>query len=82
MSLGMRLPAIKVEALKTNSKYVKICQAAEKSLSFSETRRFSCLPGVKGSIVRITSTGREAIGLSLCEVQVFGVSGKIIMSFI
>ena len=78
---GMRLPAIKVEARKTNSKDVKMCQAAEQSLSFSETRRISCLPGVKGSIVRIASTGREAIGLSLCEVQVFGVSGKIIMYF-
>jgi len=73
---GLRLPAIKVEVLKKNSKRFKTCQVVRQPLLAKGTQRIYCRPRVKGSIVRIASTGNDAIGLSLCDVEVYGVPGK------
>ena len=78
--LGLRLPTIKVDVLEKKSKDSETCNVVKQSLLFNETRRISCERRVKGSIVRITSTGSNAIGLSLCEVQVYGVPGKSIIA--
>ena len=75
---GLRLSAVKVEVLKKNSKHFETCQVVRQPLLSKDTRSISCRPRVKGSIVRIASTGNDAIGLSLCEVKVYGVPGKII----
>ena len=77
--LGLRLPAIKVDVLEKKSKDFETCNIVKQSLLFNDTLRISCERRVKGSIVRITSTGSNAIGLSLCDVQVYGVPGKIII---
>ena len=78
MFAGLRLPAIKVEVLKKYRKQFETCQVVKQPLLHNDTRRISCQSRVKGSIVRIASTGNDAIGLSLCEVEVYGVPGKII----
>ena len=74
---GLRSPAVKIEVRKNNSNDVAMCQVAEQKLLLNETRNISCVPGVKGSIVRIASTGNEITPLSLCDVQVFGIAGKM-----
>ena len=76
---GIPLPGIKVEARVETSKDFKICQVVEQTFLFNETRRISCQPGLKGSIVRIASTGSEVKVLSLCEVQVYGGHGNMLM---
>ena len=37
------------------------------------TKQFPCMPGTKGSKVKITLTGKAQ--LHMCEVQVFGTQG-------
>jgi len=66
------LPDIKVEVSKKNSKDFAICKVVKQSVLHNETRRITCLPGVSGSIVRITSTASKALSLSLSEVKVYG----------
>ena len=73
---GLRSPVVKIEVRMNNSNDVEMCQVAEQKLLFNETRNISCVPGVKGSIVRIATTGNETTSLSLCDVQVFGLAGK------
>jgi len=73
---GHGLPAIKIDAREKKSNDIEVCQVVGKALKFNESRRISCRPGVKGSIVRIASTDHKPRVLSLCEVQVYTVRGK------
>ena len=73
------LPDIKVEVSKKNSKDFAICKVVKQPLLHNETRRITCLPGVTGSIVRITSTATKALCLSLSDVKVYGTYGKLLI---
>ena len=73
------LPDIKVEVSMKNSKDFAICKVVKQSVLHNETRRITYLPGVSGSIVRITSTASKALSLYLGDVKVYGTYGKLLI---
>ena len=68
---------ISVTALQKSTLRSTTCQVIGEAFGSSETRRINCGPGVKGSVVRVSSLGNMPRALSLCEVQVYGKYGKM-----
>ena len=68
---------ISVTALQKSTLHSTTCQVIGEAFGSSETRRINCGPGVKGSVVRVSSLGNMPRALSLCEVQVYGKYGKL-----
>ena len=52
------------------------CASVAGPLGLAETRRISCKPGAIGNIVQVRQTDKKRQKLTLCEVEVFGISGK------
>ena len=69
-----RLKGFVIEVLRGRN--IRRCASVAGQLKKSETRRISCMPGAIGNIVKIRMTNKEAQKLTLCEVEVFGISGK------
>ena len=67
---------ISVTALQKSTARSTTCQVIGEAFGSGETRRVNCGPGVKGSVVRVSSLGKMPRPLSLCEVQVYGTYGK------
>jgi len=55
------------------------CAKVAAKLGKGETRRISCTRGAIGNIAKIRMTGTNTKGLilTLCEVEVYGIRGKI-----
>ena len=52
------------------------CASVAGQLGLAETRRIACMPGAIGNIVKIGLMNKKRQKLTLCEVEVFGISGK------
>ena len=67
-----------IETLSSHSTRVEKCATVKAPLKFGETKFIPCRPSVAGSVVRIRLTGQKAAVLTLCEVKIYGLRGKII----
>ena len=52
------------------------CASIPGEFELAETRRISCMRGTIGSIVKVRHTTKTPLVLTLCEVEVYGMSGK------
>ena len=52
------------------------CASVPGQLGSGESRNISCTRGAIGNIVKVRLTSKKRQILTLCEVEVFGISGK------
>ena len=69
---------IVIEILRQNATNVKTCSAVDAPFKTGELKRISCQRDAVGSIVRIRQflDDGDTGTLALCEVEVYGTSGK------
>jgi len=80
LQIGYDLHHIVIEILRQDSTSVKKCSAINAPFKTGETKRISCQRDAVGSIVMIRQAlddGRTGT-LALCEVKVYGTSGKTV----
>ena len=51
---------------------------ANSAMPVSETHT-PCRPGTVGSVIKVTSKATDSNGVTLCEVEVYGTQGKIVL---
>ena len=78
LHIGYDLYHIVIEILRQKGSNAKACSAIDAPFKTGETKRISCKRDAVGSIVRIRQALDEGKTgtLALCEVEVYGTSGK------
>ena len=68
-----RLKGFVIEVLSGGN--TRQCASCDEYLGKGETRRIPCKPGTIGNIVKVRLTSKNPQILTLCEFEVFGISG-------
>ena len=78
LHIGEDLHHIVIEIRRKDATNVKKCSAIDAPFKTGEIKRIFCHPDAVGSIVRIRQQAPGTGKLALCEVEVYGTSGKTI----
>ena len=76
LHIGYALHHIVIEIRRKDATNVKKCSAIDAPFKTGETKRISCQQDAVGSIVRVRQQAPGTGTLVLCEVEVYGTSGK------